>query len=98
MGENKKASTSLIVFITAILSLIAFFLGVVYFKLNPPINVSKNNTEVIDSATVIQRKDSLINVLVQDNKRLKQMFDDKHDTVWVPKPIYLKPKVDTLAN
>jgi PDZ domain-containing secreted protein len=97
MRENKKTSTSLVIFSTVIVSFIAFFLSMVYFKLNPPLNVSETE-KVVDSATVIHVKDSLINVLVQDNKRLKQMFDEKHDTVWVPKPVYIKSKVDTLAN
>jgi len=96
MRENKKTSVSLVIFVTAVLSLVAFFLGLVYFRLNPPVNMTNAKEKPVDSATVIQRKDSIINVLNQDNVRLKKMFDEKHDTVWVPKPVYIKPKIDTL--
>jgi hypothetical protein len=100
MGENKKTtSTSLVIFTTVMLSFFAFFLMMVYFRLNPTVNISKETEKVVDStAKMIQVKDSLITVLTQDKKRLKQMFDEKHDTVWVPKIIYLKPKLDTLRN
>jgi hypothetical protein len=98
MGENKKTSTSLVIFTTVMLSFVAFFLVMVYFRLNPQVNISKETEKVVDVPKMLQVKDSLITVLTQDNKRLKQMFDEKHDTVWVPKLIYLKPKPDTLRN
>ena len=99
MGENKKTSTSLVIFTTVMLSFVTFFLVMVYFRLNPQVNITKETEKVVDStAKMIHVRDSLITVLTQDNKRLKQMFDEKHDTVWVPKLIYLKPKADTLRN
>ena len=99
MGENKKTSTSLVIFITVMLSFVALFLVMVYFRLNPQVNITKETEKVVDStAKMIHVRDSLITVLTQDNKRLKQMFDEKHDTVWVPKLIYLKPKADTLRK
>jgi len=98
MGENKKTSTSLVIFTTVMLSFVTFFLVMVYFRLNPQVNISKETEKVVDVPKMLQVKDSLITVLTQDNKRLKQMFDEKHDTVWVPKLIYLKPKADTLRN
>jgi hypothetical protein len=98
MGENKKTSTSLVIFTTVMLSFVTFFLVMVYFRLNPQVNISKETEKVVDVPKMLQVKDSLITVLTQDNKRLKQMFDEKHDTVWVPKLIYLKPKPDTLRN
>ena len=83
------------ILLMVVIGILAAFLSMAYFKVNPPIKPSKDEVRV-DSCALIKQKDSIIDVLNKDNVRLKKMFDEKHDTVWVPKPVYLKPKPDTL--
>lgn len=95
--KTKTISVSLLLFISSIIGILIFFLIMVYFKVNPSINVNEQKLDpIVDSALIIRQKDSIIDVLNKDNVRLKKMFDEKHDTVWVPKPVYLKQKIDTL--
>ena len=95
MKQNKKVSGSLVFILMVVVGIFAAFLSMVYFKVNPTSKLSKEEVRV-DSCALIKQKDSIIGVLNQDNVRLKKMFDEKHDTVWVPKPVYQKPKSDTL--
>jgi anionic cell wall polymer biosynthesis LytR-Cps2A-Psr (LCP) family protein len=95
MKQNRKVSGTLVILIIVFIAILTAFFSMAYFKVNPAVKLS--NQEVrIDSFTLLKQKDSIIDVLNQDNVRLKKMFDEKHDTVWVPKPVYLKPKSDTL--
>ena len=52
----------------------------------------------VDSLNILKQKDSSIKCLQIDNNRLKQMFDDKHDTVFIPKPVYIKVKSDSTQH
>lgn len=95
--KTKTISVSLLLFISSIIGILIFFLTMVYFKVNPSINVNEQKlVPIVDSALIIRQKDSIIDVLNKDNVRLKKMFDEKHDTIWVPKPVYLMQKIDTL--
>jgi hypothetical protein len=95
MKQNRKVSGTLVILIIVFIAILTAFFSMAYFKVNPAVKLS--NQEVrIDSFSLLKQKDSIIDVLNQDNVRLKKMFDEKHDTVWVPKPVYLKPKSDTL--
>jgi len=95
MKQNKKVSGTLVILLIVFIGILSAFLSMVYFKVNPTSKLSKQEVRV-DSCALLKQKDSIIGVLNQDNVRLKKMFDEKHDTVWVPKPVYLKPKPDTL--
>lgn len=94
--QSKTVSYSLMFFLSSLVGLFIFFIFLVYFKINPPLSVQEKDMKdsIVDSITIIKQKDSLINVLSKDNERLKKMFDEKHDTVFVPKIIY-RTKVDT---
>lgn len=95
--KTKTISVSFLLFISSIIGIFIFFLTMVYFKVNPSINVNEQKLDpIVDSALIIRQKDSIIDVLNKDNVRLKKMFDEKPDTIWVHKPVYLKQKIDTL--
>lgn len=97
-NKTKRISLTLIILVSSMIGLFVYFLGMVYFKMNPPLKLNKDNSTFteVDSSSIIREKDSIINVLKLDNTRLKKAYDEKHDTVWVPKLVYLKPKNDTL--
>jgi len=95
MKQNRKVSGTLVILIIVFIAILTSFFSMAYFKVNPAVKLS--NQEVrIDSSALIKQKDSIIGVLNKDNVRLKKMFDEKHDTVWVLKPVYQKLKSDTL--
>jgi hypothetical protein len=92
MKDNKKVSTSLI-FTLIVLSFILFgFMSLVYVKWSKeglskvylPGDAAREINNPVDSLKIIREKDSLIDVLSKDNKRLKEMYDQKHDTVFLP--------------
>ena len=95
MKQNRKVSGTLVILIIVFIAILTAFFSMAYFKVNPAVKLS--NQEVrIDSSALIKQKDSIISVLNKDNVRLKKIVDEKHDTVWVLKPVYQKLKSDTL--
>ncbi len=95
-NKTKRMSSTLLILISSVVCLFLYFSGTVYFKMNPPTKIDEKNPIEVDSSALIREKDSIISVLKFDNNRLKKAYDEKHDTVWVPKIVYVKPNIDTL--
>lgn len=87
--KQKKLSYSFFITFSLLIFISVGFLFYVYFKTSKnEVNLNKIEVEVVDSLSLIRQKDSIIEVLNNDNSRLKDMYDHKHDTVFVPKVIY----------
>lgn len=98
MPKSKKISISLIV-ITTILLTIVVFLGIgMFVKVYSTSGIKPEIVEKVDSLNLIRQKDSIIKVLTIDNSRLKKIVDDKPDTVFIPKPVYIKVKSDSTQH
>lgn len=96
--KRKKTSSSLMLMMVITSLFLVIFLSVVWGKIRTQnLQPTLNQQEMtIDSATVIKQKDSIILSLEKDNKRLKEMYDRKHDTIFIPKPVLIKPKSDSI--
>ena len=96
MPKSKKISISLVVITTVLLTVVGL-LGIEMFvkiySITKPTDIIR-----VDSLNILKQKDSSIKCLQIDNNRLKQMFDDKHDTVFIPKPVYIKVKSDSTQH
>ena len=94
--KTQSISISLLLFISSLFGILVFFVSMVYFKMNPSINVHEQKLQdsIVDSALIIRQKDSTFNALQKKFDKLKQDFENKHDTVIVYKTIY-KVQSDT---
>ncbi len=66
------------------------FLSYVLLKADSSKKTNLNDVQIesVDSSLLIRHRDLIIESLNRDNTKLKEMYDQKHDTVFVPKIIY----------
>lgn len=85
--KSKRLSYSLLIFIVFMIFTSFAFLSYVFFKTDSSKNIDVK-IESVDSSLLIRHRDLIIESLNRDNSKLKEMYDQKHDTVFVPKIIY----------
>lgn len=89
--QNKSISKIFIA--TIALFILSFFLFVtsIFFK------IKSNDKIEVPLESVIHQKDSTINSLQNEVKKMKNLYDNKHDTVIVYRTVF-KEKRDTSAR
>lgn len=87
--KSKRLSYSLLIFIVFVIFTSFAFLSYVFYKAeSTKSDINVVQVEAVDSSLLIRQRDLIIESLNKDNLRLKEMYDQKHDTVFVPKIRY----------
>ncbi len=89
---NKSMSKTLMIISTVGFISFLLFSTAVFFKVQ-----SSDKPELPSTECILHQKDSTIKILQDENKKLKLLYDNKHDTVIVYKTVF-KSKPDTTKS